>query len=212
MNRPFTALAWLALLASACGAPGTIDETTFPPLGETGYGDSTAGVGGINGTAGVSGTGGAGPSGTGGAGVSGTGGNVPLGSGGTANTAGSGGSPGTGGQAGGGDGPAGDCPDDIAVLFNRPGSEGGCDGAGCHAPTGLRPDLTSPGVEARLLNIASSCRSRPYISATDSFLANKLVGAPPDCGGYPMPFSTPSALNAADKQCILNWIDEVAAQ
>jgi hypothetical protein len=57
----------------------------------------------------------------------------------------------------------------------------------------------------------STCNGRAYISASDSFLENKLVGTPPDCGGYPMPFLTPAALNAADKQCILDWIDEVAA-
>jgi hypothetical protein len=96
------------------------------------------------------------------------------------------------------------------VLLNRPGTAGGCGGSGCHVPAGVPPDLTSPGVETRLLNVLSSCNQRPYIGAADSFLEEKLVGTPPACGGLPMPFGTPNALSAADEQCIIAWIDEVA--
>lgn len=123
---------------------------------------------------------------------------------------------GSGGQAQGGAGgsgspPQGGCPDDITVLFKRPGSQGGCEGGGCHQPGGSQPDLVSPNVEDRLLNVASSCKSRPYIGPDDSFLAEKISVAGPDCNGAAMPFLTPQALSAADEQCILDWIDEVAS-
>lgn len=121
---------------------------------------------------------------------------------------------GSGGQAQGGAGGSGNaqggCPDDITVLFKRPGSQGGCEGGGCHVPGGTRPDLVSPNIEERLLNVASGCRSRPYIGPDDSFLAEKVSVGPPECGGA-MPFLTPQALNAEDEQCILDWIEEVAS-
>jgi hypothetical protein len=195
MHRFPRKLVGLGLIIVACGSPGDLDDSQFPAPGQTGYADDPARLGGA---------------GTGGSGVGGgSGGTSTVGTGGTSARGGTGGSAGVG-QGGSGVEPAA-CPDDISELFNRPGTQGGCDGGGCHVAGGQRPDLTSPGVEARLLNVASTCNGRPYISAADSFLEEKLVSAQPDCGGFPMPFSTPAALNAADEQCILDWIDEVAA-
>jgi hypothetical protein len=207
MHRSPRKLVGLGLIVFACGSPGELDETRFPEPGQTGYADDPARLGGSG--AGGRGTGGSstGGSGTGGSGTGGSGnGTGGTGTGGT----GTGGTSGSG-QGGSGAGPSTSCPDDIAVLFNRPGSEGGCEGGACHVPGGQRPDLTSPGVDARLLNVMSSCNGRPYISQNDSFLEDKLVSDAPDCGGYQMPFFMAAALNAADKQCILDWIDDVAA-
>jgi hypothetical protein len=212
----------LAVIAVACGSPGELDESRFPEPGQTGYADDPAKLGraGSSGTTGVvpggsGGTlgGGTGGSGTGGSGTggSGTGGTGPSGSGagGTITAGGTG--PNPGGTAGQGGSPvSGDCPDDILVLLNRPGAQGGCAGNGCHVPGGQQPDLTSPGVEDRLLNVVSNCQGMPYISAGDSLIEDKIAGNPPACGS-PMPLLTANALNAADEQCILDWIDEVAA-
>jgi hypothetical protein len=191
MYRSPTKLVGLGLIFVACGSPGDLDASRFPPPGQTGYADDPAGVGGA--AAGVTGSSGSSGSlgGSGGAGGRGVGGPA--------------------GQGGSGTQPGGSCPDDISDLFNRPGSEGGCEASGCHVFGGQRPDLTSPDVAARLLNVMSSCNGRPYISASDSFLEDKLVNRSPDCGGQQMPFFMANALNAADKQCILAWIDEVAA-
>jgi hypothetical protein len=210
MYRSSTKFFALVSFVFACGSPGELDEARFPAPGDTGYPENRAGGGGMPaGSAGSSGLplGGTGGSGTGGSGTGGSG----TGGSGTGGSVAAGGSAGSTGQ--GGTASTGSCPDDIAVLFNRPGSEGGCQGTGCHVPgpDGQRPDLTSPDVASRLLNVMSSCNGRPYIGATDSFLENKLVGNPPDCGGYPMPFFMTAALSAADKQCMLEWIDEVAA-
>lgn len=116
------------------------------------------------------------------------------------------------GGSGGSDGSSGSCPDDITVLFARPGSEGGCEGGGCHNPGGTQPDLVSPNVADRLLGVAASagCGSVPYIGAGgESLLADKIVGSPPSCGAA-MPFLSPQALSAEDEQCILDWIAEVS--
>jgi hypothetical protein len=201
MQRSSTKFLALVSVVFACGSPGELDESQFPVPGMTGYPEDRAGAGGM-------------PTAAAGSGGSSA---LPLGgTGGSAGTGGSGtGGSGTGGGAGsagqGGTAATGSCPDDIAVLFNRPGSEGGCEGMGCHVPGGQTPDLTSPDVASRLLDVISTCNGRPYISASDSFLENKLVGNPPDCGGFPMPFFMTAALSAADKQCMLEWIDEVAA-
>jgi hypothetical protein len=208
MYLTFKRLAGCALLALSCGSPGELDRSQFPTLQDTGYADvggaggvGTSGSGGgatlpLGGTGGGSGTAGTGAGGTG-TGTGGTG----TGVGGAAGSAGTGG---TGAQ------PSGNCPDDILVLFNRPGPAGGCGGIGCHIPGGTVPDLTSPGVETRLLNVLSSCNQRPFIGAADSFLEEKLVGTPPACG-LQMPFAMANALSAADEQCIIAWIDEVVA-
>jgi hypothetical protein len=118
---------------------------------------------------------------------------------------------------------AGGCPPDITVLFNRPSAQGGCtQGGGCHEATSpIKPDLVSPGLASRLFNVPSNCSlsasgasvgPRPYIGATDSFLEEKLGtdGVRPGCGEL-MPFFMDYALSAADRACIFNWIDQVAA-
>ena len=218
---------WLFVSGFACGAPAELDESIFPRPNETGYADAPLGgssgggqggqspiaQGGRSGSTGGSGNASQGGSmqvGTGGAGMSlGGGGAISMGGG------SQGGSSGSGGQAqsgagGSGNAPSGGCPDDITVLFKRPGAQGGCEGGGCHVPGGTRPDLVSPNIEERLLNVASGCRSRPYIGADDSFLAEKVSVGPPECGAA-MPFLTPQALSAEDEQCILDWIEEVAS-
>ncbi len=202
MYLSFKRLAGCALIGLSCGSPGELDRSQFPSPEETGYAD----MGGAGGApVGAGGSGSVLPlGGSGGTGAGGAGGTGSTGVGGVAGSAGQG-AGGTGAQ------PSGNCPDDILVLFNRPGPQGGCAGPGCHIPNGTPPDLTSPGVETRLLNVTSTCNQRPYIGAADSFLEEKLVGSPPACGGLPMPFGTPAALSAEDEQCIIGWIDEVAA-
>ncbi len=227
MQRFFRSwLGLLVLVPAACGAPAELDESRFPSLNEVGYTDGNFGSNGARGGApnvGVP-SGGAPSLPSGGSGGSGVG-NVARGGMGSVSMAGAtaigstGGSPATGGAGvtgGSGSGgvqppPAGNCPDDITVLFARPGSEGGCtQSGGCHeAGSPIKPDLVSPNIEVRLVDVASSCKGRPYIGADDSFLADKIVGSPPECNGA-MPFLSPQTLNAADEQCILDWIDEVS--
>jgi hypothetical protein len=102
----------------------------------------------------------------------------------------------------------GGCPDDITLLFNRPIEQGGCGGGACHVPGATAPDLVSPNPELRLVGVTSQCEQRPYIGPDDSFLAEKIAGAP-ECG-LAMPFFMPQALTADDEACILAWIDEVS--
>jgi hypothetical protein len=208
------------LALAACGSPSPLDEEAFPSIEQTGYttgsstGGTSAAAAGSSGVAGSSsGAGGSAGSGT----PAGTGGSTPAGG----SSAGSGGgiaSGGTGTTAGGGAGSS--CPDDITTLFARPSAQGGCtNGGGCHEPgSPVKPDLVSPGVEARLLNIASSCsktatgasvQPRPYIGSDDSFLEEKIGDGDPGCGS-PMPFFAEAALSAADEQCIVDWIDQVS--
>lgn len=227
MYRCFTRRVGLGLIAFGCGSPGDLDRSLFPELEATGYGGQSgvagAAAGGMFGGGG-SGPGGAGVGGAGlgGAGVGGAGlgGSAPVGAaggsvGGTGSGAGgqaSGGQGGSGTSGAGGTDAVGSCPDDITVLFNRPALEGGCAGQGCHIPGGTPPDLTSPGVDARVLNIGSSdaCSSRPYVGATESVIEEKITNPDPYCG-EPMPFFAADRLNAEDKACILEWIDEIAA-
>jgi len=211
------------LALAACGSPSPLDEEAFPSIEQTGYptgansgGTGATAVAGSSGVAGSSsGAGGSAGSGT----PAGTGGSTPAG-GSSGSSAGSGGiaSGGTGTTAGGGAASA--CPDDITTLFARPSAQGGCtNGGGCHEPgSPVKPDLVSPGVEARLLNIASSCsktasgasvQPRPYIGSDDSFLEEKIGDGNPGCGS-PMPFFAEAALSAADEQCIIDWIDQVS--
>lgn len=227
MHRLTTSWLCLGVLAAvSCGAPAELDESLFPGPNETGYADDNGtgstgtplGGGGAGGqspsaaagspSAGGSGSPAAAPpsgaSGSAGAAPQNGGGSTPVAAGGSAQAgaAGGGSAPMTGGGSSGG------CPDDITVLFNRPITAGGCAGDACHTPGNTAPDLVSPNVESRLLNVLSQCGGRPYVGAADSFLAEKIGGGQPECG-YPMPFFMPDALNDADKQCILNWIDEV---
>jgi hypothetical protein len=87
--------------------------------------------------------------------------------------------------------------------------EGGCAGAGCHVTGGTPPDLTSPGVDARVLNVISNCNGRPYVGASDSVIEDKITGNPPECGS-PMPLFAETRLSAEDEACILQWIDEIS--
>lgn len=220
MHRSFARRICLGLIAFGCGSPGDLDRSRFPDLEETGYpdrvgaagagsGGTFTGPGGSNSGGGTSGSGNLGGSSPGGS--AGAGGTAPSGgSGGSLGTSGAGGQGGTSAQGGSGSEPGG-CPDDITVLLNRPSSQGGCAGAGCHIPSGTPPDLTSPGVEARVFNVMSSCNSRPYIGPDDSFIEEKITNSSPDCGGAQMPFFAANNLNAADKACIIQWIDDVAA-
>jgi hypothetical protein len=194
---------WLGLgclVAVSCGAPAELDEGSFPDVyTDDSTGNAGAGAAPLGGSGGASSTAGAGSTvgNTGGAGVAQQGGSAgasPVG--------------GTGGSAPVSSG--GGCPDDITQLFNRPIEQGGCAGSLCHIPGATAPDLISPNPEQRLLNIQSSgaCGSRPYISATESLVAEKIAGNPPPCG-LAMPFLMPASLSAADEACILAWIDEV---
>jgi len=186
----------LGLFSVSCGSPGELDESRFPDVYTEiggGSGGAQSGIAGTGGTAPVGGAGGAGVAGSGGSGVVG-------------GSAGTGGTPSQGGA-----GSTGGCPDDISVLLNRPGNQGGCAGDMCHIPGVTTPDLISPGVEARLFNVASTCMDRPYIGATDSYLEEKITAQSPCGGTFPMPLFTPNALNAADEACIVEWIDRVAA-
>jgi hypothetical protein len=212
LNMYRISTSWLGLgclVAVSCGAPAELDESRFPGVDDTGYTDGTAGAG--TGGAGVVPSGGAGTTPSGGAGTvpSGGAGGAAAGSGG-AGVAQQGGSAGT--PAAGGTGAvAGGCPDDITLLFNRPIEQGGCAGSLCHIPGVTAPDLVSPNPEQRLVNQQSSgaCGSRPYISPTESLLAEKIAGNPPPCG-LAMPFLMPAALSADDEACILAWIDQVS--
>lgn len=199
-----------ALVLISCGSPAELDEQAFPGPEETGYNavarppTGSAGSGGTQSVQGAAGNGGVG-TGTAGSGSSGVAGSGGVGAAGS-----------SGMMAGGA------CPSDITVLFNRPVAQGGCtQGGGCHeAGSPTKPDLVSPGLAGRLLNIASSCsrdpsgasvQPRPYISAGDSYLEEKLtLGEQPACG-LPMPLLMDYALSATDRECIFNWIDQVAA-
>src|SRR5688572_24450757 len=199
-----------ALVLISCGSPAELDEQAFPGPEETGYNavarppTGSAGSGGTQSVQGAAGNGGVG-TGTAGSGSSGVAGSGGVGAAGS-----------SGMMAGGA------CPSDITVLFNRPSSQGGCTGGGgCHESTSMtKPDLVSPGVASRLLNVASTCeftssgqsvQPRPYISGADSFLKEKLTGPLSDDCGFTMPLLMDYALSAADRQCILNWVDQVAA-
>jgi hypothetical protein len=231
MHRLTTSWLCLGVMAAvSCGAPAELDESLFPGPNEVGYADDDGtgstgtplgGGGGAGGQA-ASPSAGAGSPSVGSSGsnaappANGSGGSTavaPSNGGGSAPVAAGG--PAQAGAAGGastpttGGGSSGGCPDDITVLLNRPVSDGGCAGAACHVPGGTSPDLVSPGVEARLVDQPSQCNGRPYIGSDDSFLADKIGGEQPECG-FPMPFLQPDTLNEADRQCILDWIDEVS--
>jgi hypothetical protein len=181
-----------ALVLISCGSPAELDENDFPSINEAGYNSTGSGGSGTNVVSGGAGSG-------------------SLGNAGSMGSAGA-----SGMMAGGG------CPSDITVLFARPIAQGGCtQGGGCpEASSQIKPDLVSPGVVSRLLNVPSMCSRtsngmsvapRPYIGATDSFLEEKIAGSPDASCGYAMPFFMENALSAADEQCIIDWIDQVAA-
>jgi hypothetical protein len=200
MQRSSTSLIGLFALHLACGAPAELDTDLFPAPADTGYTDSAIGAAGtpnVTGNGGGPSAGGRGGTGGGGGGSAG----APPANGGASST------PGAGGAGGGGSG----CPADVTTLFNRPANKGGCADNGCHvASGGIAPDLVSPGVVQRLLDVPSTCQGIPYIGddVADSFLADKIAGHPPKCN-QPMPFFQEQALSAADEKCILDWVAQV---
>jgi hypothetical protein len=218
MHRLTTSWLGLGVLAAvSCGAPAELDANLYPGPTDTGYADSDS-----TGSAGTP----LGGSGAGGQGSSAVAGSANAGNNGGSATPPAAGGPGGGNAAaptggntaapsGGGDTPpaagsAGGCPDDITVLFNRPLNEGGCASLGCHvAEQGTPPDLVSPNPETRLIDVTSNCNGRPYIGTGDSFLADKISGERPECG-QPMPLLATDLLSDADRQCMLDWIDEVS--
>jgi hypothetical protein len=222
MLRPTLHCCVLALSIVACGSPQGLEADQFPDRYNQAVSASggtapvaSAGSGGSGGSANLGGTSGAGgSSSTGGSGSRANGGSGGTGSAGTGSAGGSGGTGGGqagtsgAGGAGGGSQSTGACPDDITVLFKRMSAQGGCGDAGCHSASGLPPDLVSPNVEMRLLNVQSTCQGRPYIGATDSFLLEKIEDMSPACGSQ-MPFLATQNLSAADRQCIADWIDDV---
>jgi hypothetical protein len=101
----------------------------------------------------------------------------------------------------------GACPKDTAgiqreILVRRCGTEG------CHVakePSGDL-DLTSAGLEARLVGHSSSCGA-PLVKAGDpggSYLMSKLTHAKPECGAQ-MPSGQPP-LPAKEIECLSAWI------
>jgi hypothetical protein len=203
-----------ALCLAACGSPAGLDEEAFPALDQTGYGGTTQVVSG-----GQGGSSGAALSAGAAVGANGGGAQASAGSGSNGGNGSNGGSGTTGGSMTMG---SSGCPSDATTLFARPIAQGGCtsgQGGGCHEAGSQKPDLVSPNVAMRLLNVASTCKktssgmtvpARPYIGATDSFLEEKIAGTPDQSCGISMPFFMPDALSPADEQCIIQWIDQVA--
>lgn len=89
-----------------------------------------------------------------------------------------------------------------------------CATSGCHTAAeragGL--DLASPGVEARLVGVPSTCDGKPLVAPGDangSMIVDKLVNAAPSCGGARMPLG--GSLDDGDTACIEAWIASLAA-
>lgn len=205
-----------ALFVVACGSPQGLDEDAFPdqyaqgavggvqqPSGAAGAGVLGGGAGAGTGIAGAgSSLGNAGSPGVGAGGASGSGNVNPP-----APSAGAGGAPPPAGTAGAGSSapppppPAssGNACDGAPVLRSA------CGGLGCHSGT-IPPDLASPGVEMRLVGVASNCNGLPYIGAGESFLLDKLDPMPP-CGGLQMPLG--GMLSADDRACLEDWAAEI---
>lgn len=79
-----------------------------------------------------------------------------------------------------------------------------CGSGGCHGTSnpaaGL--DLVSPGVAQRLLDVKSSCRDKPLVNASGSYLLEKLHPRP-GCGTQ-MPLGTP--LTASELGCVEQYV------
>jgi hypothetical protein len=216
---------------AACSSSTSFDEQSFPPLAQTGYSQNAGAAGAGSGTAsGVTanaGSSGSAALGSAGSAAVGSAGSAALGSAGSAavSSAGASGASASSGAAtsgvGSGATTASGCPADIPGLFQRNISQGGCTNGGvCHEAGNQKPDLVSPGLVSRLLNVASTCTktsagmsvaARPYIGKTDSFLEEKIAGTPnADCG-FVMPFFMPQALSDSDRKCIVDWIHALQA-
>lgn len=150
-------------------------------------------------TAGGSGGGGSGGGGSGGGGVAGCAG--AAGASGACVGGGGGGSP-----------PIAAC-DAPNLVFNVPDTEGGCQGALCHMGT-FPPELHTEGVAGRLKDVAAGlCTGQTYIDSANpanSFILNKVQQAMPVCGGQ-MPYMPNAALTAEKMECLVEWVNSVAA-
>jgi hypothetical protein len=98
------------------------------------------------------------------------------------------------------------------LVFNVPDTMGGCQGATCHNNV-FPPELHSPGVADRLLNVTSTlCSPALFIdpaNPANSYILNKVTENP-TCGER-MPYM-PNGPLAADKlQCLTEWVNSVAA-
>jgi hypothetical protein len=90
--------------------------------------------------------------------------------------------------------------------------EESCGMTGCHDRSSAILDLVSPGVQARLLDKASTtsiCKDRVFIDGEGgaSLLIDKLDSAPP-CGS-PMPLI--GMLSTADRTCLEDWVEELGS-
>jgi hypothetical protein len=103
-------------------------------------------------------------------------------------------------------------------VFALDGAMGGCNGAACHIAANAAtfpPDLISPGVEARVKDVASAsliCTGQKYVDTTNieaSLLLTKLA-ASPSCG-VQMPFGL-SPLMQTQIDCIRSWAQSLATQ
>ncbi|MBM4364029.1 MAG: hypothetical protein FJ104_15220, partial [Deltaproteobacteria bacterium] len=88
-----------------------------------------------------------------------------------------------------------------------------CAGRFCHAAEtpAADLDLASPGVEARLVGVGSSCGGIPLIdpaNPAESFLLQKLTAIEPACG-VPMPLG--GELPPDSVRCLEQWVYAVAA-
>jgi hypothetical protein len=132
----------------------------------------------------------------------------------TAGTAGSEGLPPSSAETG-DFGPGGNC--DIQALMALP--ENGCTNAGCHGEHFQgNLDLLSPGVDQRLLSVASqseACGGELLVdpSSVDASLLLRLIdparfkAAP--CGVM-MPFGSQSGVSATTLSCFENWVKAIA--
>lgn len=117
------------------------------------------------------------------------------------------------------------CSEDPVALMRKPFEQGGCQdpvNGGCHesGDDGEHPDLESPGVLGRLLNVNAECDEQPGLvliaegeGLEGSFMANML--SPEDflCGEEPMPAfpADPNSPEArATRVCLESWITLVS--
>jgi hypothetical protein len=99
-------------------------------------------------------------------------------------------------------------PDALTLLSMKCG--------GCHNP--MNPakglDLRSPGLAARVVDVASSCQGRPLLvgrtGSPAGHLLDKMDGPVPGCGNQ-MPFGGP-ALSAQERACLHEWAVQAIAK
>ena len=97
---------------------------------------------------------------------------------------------------------------DITGLFEQH-----CGTASCHGgpSAGAGLDLTSPGLDARLVGVASFCDGRLLVDPekpADSYLLEKLESSAPQCGSM-MPYG--SRLDADTLRCVQDWVTSRSA-